>query len=587
MPAHKDSQETTTMRRTLPTNGNSAAIREAIDQATEPTEPPPPPRSKGNGKHPMALPLTLQELLDQAATDPASVFAPDALATLAQLLRDDRAAFERVRDRLKKYGVRTGELAKLVTASAESGHQDSDDDVDALVARMNQQWSVVRVGGKVAVMTEELDKELGTERITQSFLKAMDFRLLLKNQTVRVLGSSGKPQNAAIADVWLEHKDRLTYQKIGMYPPPLTVPAGHYNLWRGFGITPRRGNWPLLFEHFDKVLTGGNDEVLDYQIKWTAYGLQNLARKVETSLLFIGQQGGGKGTFANVLLRCYGSHGLYLNKKEQLVGRFNAHLSNALLAHIDESFFGGDRASAGVVKSLITETRIPVEPKFMDIYEVTNRLRLIFTSNEKHALHLDYDDRRAATFATNWIWHTESERLDYFNRLHDEINNGGVEAFLFDMLQMDLTGFDPRVIPATLIRAQQKTQSLHGTAAWWHHILTIGDAPWCEPRRSEMRYADEPSSQGPDHTCRAAKSWLYGQYVEWAKARRDEYHIDNPEQFWIALRKLVDVREYRPRGAGRMVALPPLDMARQQFEKEMRSTGVMEWSPAQTTDEDA
>ena len=269
------------------------------------------------------------------------------------------------------------------------------------------------------------------------------------------------------------------------------------------------------------MLAGGDDEVLNYLVKWPAYGLQNLASKVEASILLIGNQGGGKGTYAYVLLRCYGTHGRYLQKKDQLVGRFNAHLSNVLLAHIDEAFFGGDRASAGVVKSLITETRIPVEPKFMDMYEVPNRLRLIFTSNEKHALHIDHDDRRAATFKTKWLWNTEADCLEYFRRLYDEINSGGAEAFLYDMLELDLAGFDPRVIPATLIRAQQKTQSLHGTRAWWYEILRVGDEPWrADPR---MAYADEPNSKGPDYACRVAKKWLYDSYVEWAKERRHEY----------------------------------------------------------------
>ena len=191
------------MRRRLNGSDDRAArmdaARAALDAATEweGDDPPPrPPRSKSNGARPSSL--TLQELLDRAETDPSSVFESDAVELLAHLLRDDRAAFERARDQLKKYGVRTGDLMKLVTAAAASAEQDdhkgNDDDVDALIDQMNEQWAVMKVGGKVAVMTEETDSDLGSERTTQSFLKAIDFKLLLKNQTVRVLGSNGKPE---------------------------------------------------------------------------------------------------------------------------------------------------------------------------------------------------------------------------------------------------------------------------------------------------------------------------------------------------------------------------------------------------------
>ncbi len=52
---------------------------------------------------------------------------------------------------------------------------------------------------------------------------------------------------------------------------------------------------------------------------------------------------------------------------------------------------------------------------------------------------------------------------------------GGAAAFLHDMLVFDLGAFDPRVIPSTLIRVQQKTQSMHGVSAWWVQQTARGD----------------------------------------------------------------------------------------------------------------
>ena len=398
---------------------------------------------------------------------------------------------------------------------------DTSDDIAVHIAEMNQHWAVVKVGSSVRVMTEEVDTELGTKRIKQVFLKPSDFRTLLLNKVVMTpsgAGSRKQPKAERLADIWLEHPDRRTYTTLGMYPPPLAVPKDCYNLWRGWGVRPKAGAWHLLFDHFENVLAGGDDEALDYLIKWCAWGLQHPSLKLEASLLLIGGQGCGKGTLGNILLRCYGTHGYYLSKKDQLTGTFTGHLANMLFCHVDEAYFGGDRASGGALKALMTQTRMPIQPKFVDIYEVPNRLRLLFTANPGHVLPMNSDDRRCATFESAWPWQDEAERKDYFKRLYDELDHGGVEAFLHDMLTLDLTGFDPRDIPATLIRAQQKTLSLKGTAAWWFDMLQVGDDPW-SPLSNEMglAYGDEPSSRGPGYPCRVSKDWLYKRYEEWAK----------------------------------------------------------------------
>ncbi len=285
------------------------------------------------------------------------------------------------------------------------------DDTPPWLEQMNRDWAVIRVGGKVVVMTEESDVLLGFDRVTQPFLRAADFRLLLANQRISTRDAKGRVAEVPIADAWLVHPSRRTYSGLGMYPPPLAIPIGHYNLWRGWGIQPASGDWPLLYNHFQRVLSGGDQASCDYLLYWIAYGLQHPAEKMDVSVLLIGGQGGGKGALGNLLTRVYGNHGIYLNKKEQFVGKHNAHLAGALFAYIDEAFFGGDRASAGAVKSLISEPTLPIEPKFVDLFHVPNRLRLLFSSNERHALHLDVDDRRVATFETAPAWEDEAARL--------------------------------------------------------------------------------------------------------------------------------------------------------------------------------
>ena len=61
----------------------------------------------------------LDDLMDDAAADPAAPFAPEVLARLAGLKRQDRAGFEALRARLKQTGVRVTALDEAI--AEESG----------------------------------------------------------------------------------------------------------------------------------------------------------------------------------------------------------------------------------------------------------------------------------------------------------------------------------------------------------------------------------------------------------------------------------------------------------------------------------
>jgi hypothetical protein len=58
----------------------------------------------------------LEELVERAATDPGAPFAPDAVERLATLKKDDRAAFEALRARLKSAGCRVTALDETIAA---------------------------------------------------------------------------------------------------------------------------------------------------------------------------------------------------------------------------------------------------------------------------------------------------------------------------------------------------------------------------------------------------------------------------------------------------------------------------------------
>jgi len=165
---------------------------------------------------------------------------------------------------------------------------------------------------------------------------------------------------------------------------------------------------------------------------------------IGTALVLRGKQGTGKGTFINAIGKLLGPHFAPLASLDQILGRFNSHLKNAILIFADEAIWGGNKKEIGTLKSLITEPRLFIEAKGRDGYWIDNFKHLVVSSNEDWAVHLDPDDRR---FFVLDISNTRKEDLSYFNEIHQQLEKGGYEALMYDLQNEDITEFDPRIMP--------------------------------------------------------------------------------------------------------------------------------------------
>jgi hypothetical protein len=73
-----------------------------------------------------------------------------------------------------------------------------------------------------------------------------------------------------LGEAWLSHRNRCTYERLAMIPAGET-PPGTFNLWRGFGVAPQPGDWPLIRQHLLDVVCSGNHQHFDWLLRWFAY----------------------------------------------------------------------------------------------------------------------------------------------------------------------------------------------------------------------------------------------------------------------------------------------------------------------------
>ena len=471
--------------------------------------------------------------------------------------------------------------------------RDKGANIETLLEAMNEHFAVVRYGSEILVANIICDdincmNEQNFHRMFANlviFQNPIEVALRKMKERIAHIGSDiismpvedfqrkfadlvivGK-NPIKVSKYWFSSKNRRYYLGRGVvFEPggPLEIPKDMLNLWRGFGIDPKPGDWSLLRNHIFNVVCSGRKEHFDYLIKWMAYAVRNPDKPIGVAVAFRGAQGAGKGIVARTFGSIFGKHFSHIANGDQLTGRFNANLATSCVVFLDEALWAADKKGEGVLKALITEPRLQLEAKFRDPIMVDNCLRIIVASNNDWIAPVGIGDRRwfildvANTYAG-------TEHREYWVALYAEIDNGGVAAMFDHLLAMDLSGFDVRAVPHTAAKAQQQTHSLAGTDAWLYHVLqegAIGYKNWDSVGLTV--------STGDAYGC-------YEDFSNQQHAWRPEIKSVWSKKMRTALgRCLIDTKQKTGSDRVRSFQLAPLAACRQQFETHVGAPNI-EW----------
>lgn len=356
---------------------------------------------------------------------------------------------------------------------------------EPMLAAMNANHAVIEMygGSKVKVISWE-PSEVDPNRkeiVAQSF---DDFRNRYMNKRVQTgQTKEGNPVYSPAGKWWLEHPLRRQYRNV-VFRPNEEVDEDEWNIWQGLAVTPEPGEWPLLRRLIEEGLAGGDEALAKYIIGWSAFGVQNPDKPAEVALTFIGGKGTGKSTFGRIMCRIFGQHGVAVAGEKSLTGNFNKHLHGCAMLLADEAVPPGNRNAAGLVKNFITDPTIIVEPKGIDAFPAPNRLKVIIASNNTYVVDASDDERRYAVCKVSRCFAAppgpgmDDERVRFWRDLRAELDSGGIEAFLHDLLAMDLGDWHPRYdVPQTSALNEQRAASLKGFDRVLFDILEAGDLP--------------------------------------------------------------------------------------------------------------
>jgi hypothetical protein len=337
-----------------------------------------------------------------------------------------------------------------------------------LIDTFNRRYAVANEAGKAVIFEPVMDPVRKRQVLTRIGFES--FRKLYMNRSLTVKIGEDKITKTH-ADWWLQSPRRRQYIGGVTFDPKNVPPREFWNLWIGFAVEPKPGDWSLIQDHIHGVICAGDDALAEYVLDYIARMFQQPDRPGEVAIVLRGKRGSGKGILLNWLWRAWGQHGCHISNAKHLTGNFNAHLRDCVMLFADEAFFAGDRAGEGVLKALITEPSLPIEGKYQNLVEVINMLHIFMSSNSDWVVPAAIDERRFCV--TNVADNRIGDRA-YFTAITQQMENGGLAALIHDMLHRDISNFEVRDVPNTAALQTQKTLSLGSIERWWLAVLSRG-----------------------------------------------------------------------------------------------------------------
>ena len=323
-------------------------------------------------------------------------------------------------------------------------------------------------------------------------------------------GSGSDLKTTTVFELWRNHRDRRKLTDV-IFDASGCHHSFALNLWFGYGCIPSEGDISLFKNFLVEVVCGNEPDPVaasEELLKLIAWKFQNPTERPEKSLVIRGGKGTGKNVFVEILCQMMGwAYCRITASREDLFGRFNAHLQHTAFMVLNEAFWRGHNGEEAILKQLITENSMPIERKFGAKSSAKNSLMIIMMANAEWVIPASEDERR---FVVYEMANAYQQNTTYFAKLYEhQYKNGGNEALLYHLLNYELDGWHPRDMRDTKGLATQKLYSRDLVEQWLIELI--------EYPEDILAYAETPSEAiRLDETVQKSRNyWLKSNHSEW------------------------------------------------------------------------
>jgi hypothetical protein len=276
------------------------------------------------------------------------------------------------------------------------------------------------------------------------FIKPQNMTGLYGNIKTRGLCvESGRDQAMKLTgffESWNTDVKVKTYYNFNYYPNDKLCPASCKNLWKPFPILKvpldTSANTSKIYSFINTLL----GECAEYVLNWLAHIVQYPAQKTGVCILLYGEQGCGKSTIGEFLLRkIIGLDKMIITSKaDKMFGKF-VNSQGKLLAVLNECSGKDTFNICDILKDAITMTTTEQEKKGIDAVAVTDYTNFIFTTNNINSVKIEEGDRRFMPIEIN---PELKNNVSYFKELYADLDNDVImRKFYEELMNRDLSNF--------------------------------------------------------------------------------------------------------------------------------------------------
>jgi hypothetical protein len=243
-------------------------------------------------------------------------------------------------------------------------------------------------------------------------------------------GEQEVEENCELQKFMIKHPLKFPiYNKIVFKPNNVGIKRNELNTWAGFKAQEvdvvDMDVVNFFSNHIRDVWANGNEEYYKYLMSWIAQIIKHPEKKTDVAILLQGGQGSGKTLPCDILLeRVFGRNiAMSSSGLGSLTQRFNGNTMSKVFCKVDElSVVDGDSFNAcfDKMKSLITDRHLQVEKKGMEHIMIDNHINFIMTTNHRHTVKIEADDRRYACFEVSDKYKQDTK---YFADFMDILDN--------------------------------------------------------------------------------------------------------------------------------------------------------------------
>ena len=311
----------------------------------------------------------------------------------------------------------------------------------------------------------------------------MSYSHLVYNEIVETKGGDYTKKVGFIGKWSKDNETQRTYEDMNIMPYSGIIdnvsPKQTYNLWKPFNgetITSSPFKWEqegldFILNHI-LILCDHQKVVADYIIKWIAQMIQYPTVKTICPTL-ISKEGAGKGTLIKLMEKMLGKKKVMetTDPSGYVWGKFNGCMAESFFVVLNEMSKKDTLDSVGKIKGLITDTKLHINNKGINAFEVVSNHRFMITTNSEEPITTKKDDRR------NLIIRSSDEKIGdttYFDKMYELLDNNHLIKTCYEYFKSipDMDKFGGLKLPITTYQEELKELSRSPIELWFEDFAT-------------------------------------------------------------------------------------------------------------------